>query len=58
MAMTTCVPESIFPKLKQEINAMTERLLELCDGVDQTPERAIQVHLHFFPLSQTTKETS
>jgi len=57
MALTACVPESLFPQIKQELNAMTERLLELCDGADGTPERAVQLHLHFFPLSATPEET-
>lgn len=50
-ALTVCIPESLVPRLKQEINAMAERLLELCDSAADSPERVYQIQLHAFPLS-------
>lgn len=57
MAVTTCIPESAIPALKAELNAMTERILELCDGAKGEPARVFQVHLHAFPLSAPPEET-
>ncbi|MCB9780988.1 MAG: TIGR02147 family protein [Alphaproteobacteria bacterium] len=56
MAVTVCIPESLMPELKAELNAMTERILERCDGADGDPERVYQVHLHAFPLSRSPEE--
>ena len=56
-ALTVCIPESLVPRLKQEINTMAERLLELCDGAAEPPERVYQIQLHTFPLSASVEET-
>lgn len=49
--VTVCVPEALAPRLKQELGAFAERLLELCDGAEGEPERVLQINLNFFPLS-------
>lgn len=56
MAVTVCIPDQHLAALKAELNAMTERLLELCDGAPGAPQRVYQVHLHTFPLSAATTE--
>ncbi len=56
MALTVCIPEALLPELKAELNSMTERLLELCDGAQQPSQRVYQVHLHAFPLSASPTE--
>ena len=56
MAVTVCIPESLVPQLKDELNAMTERLLDLCDGAAGAAERVYQIHLHTFPLSDGIAE--
>jgi len=48
--VTVCVPESMIPQLKQELNAFAERLLEICDSAP-TGERVLQINLNLFPLS-------
>jgi uncharacterized protein (TIGR02147 family) len=49
--VTVCIPSSSVPEIKAEINRFAERLLELCDGAEGTPERVYQLHLLAFPLS-------
>ncbi len=56
IAVTVSIPESIIPKLKSELNDMAARLLDLCDSARGEAEKACQIHLHFFPLSDTHKE--
>ena len=56
MAVTVCIPEALMPRLKDELNAMTERLLDLCDGASGEAERVYQIHLHTFPLSDGRAE--
>ncbi len=53
VGLTVAVPESMLPVLKQELNTLQERLLELCDGTEETPDRVVQVGLQFFPLTTT-----
>jgi len=55
-AMTVAVPESRVPELKRELEAMTQRFLELCDGAEGKRERVLQVQLHFFPVSRGSEE--
>jgi uncharacterized protein (TIGR02147 family) len=51
-AVTVCIPQRLVPRLKREINAIQERLLDLCDGAEGEPEQVYQVHLALFPLSE------
>ena len=52
LGVTVCIPQSLVPKLKGELNAFTERLLELCDGADEPADRVYQMQLTLFPLSE------
>ena len=56
IGVTAGIPESLMPELKAELNAFAERLLELCDGAEQT-ERVVQLELALFPLSGSKEET-
>ena len=56
MALTASISEQIIPQLKSELNAMAARLLDLCDSAKEEPDKAIQVHLHFFPLSDSLNQ--
>jgi len=49
--VTVSIPEEMIPRLKRELNAFQERLLDLCGGVDEPVERVVQINLNFFPLS-------
>lgn len=51
-AVTVCIPRSLIPTLKREIDAFQERLLDLCDGAAEAPEQVYQAHLALFPLSE------
>lgn len=54
--VTVCIPESLMPKVKDEINGFAERLLELCDGAEAPAERVYQFHMMAFPLSDSPKD--
>jgi uncharacterized protein (TIGR02147 family) len=54
--VTVCIPEALVPRIKDEINAFAEKLLELCDGSEDTAERVYQFHLMAFPLSGGKEE--
>ena len=55
--MTVAVPESLLPRLHDELIRFQEHLLNLCDG-DETPrERVYQVALQLFPLSVATEDS-
>jgi len=58
-AVTAAVPESLLPKLKAELDAVQERLLDLCDGALEAAagERVVQLSLAMFPLSEPMKDT-
>jgi uncharacterized protein (TIGR02147 family) len=56
--VTAAIPASLIPELKKEMNHIQERLLEFCNRPNEDDETVIQLNLHFFPLSQTIKETS
>ena len=51
-AVTVCIPRSLVPELKRELDAFQERLLDLCDGADGDREQVYQAHLALFPLSE------
>lgn len=50
-AVTVAVPESLVPRLKKEIAAFQEHLLDVCDGAGAPGERVMQINLQMFPLS-------
>ena len=54
--VTVCIPETLVPRIKDEINTFAERLLELCDGAEGTAERVYQLHLMAFPLSRAAED--
>jgi len=52
VAVTVCIPRELVPRLKRELNAIQERLLDLCNETDADPEQVYQLHLALFPLSE------
>lgn len=54
-ALTVAVPESLLPRLKRELDAFQERLLDLCDGNTDPKQRVYQINLQLLPLSQATE---
>ena len=53
LALTVCIPPHKLAVLKQELNDMGTRLFDLCDTNNDDPKIALQLHLHYFPLSNT-----
>jgi len=51
-ALTVCIPQSLVPLLKEELDRVQERLLDLCDERGDSAERVYQIHLALFPLSE------
>ena len=49
--VTVAIPSSLVPKLKLELDAVQERLLDLCDSTDESRDMVVQIGLHVFPLS-------
>lgn len=50
-ALTVAVSPDLVPRLKREISAFQERLLDLCDGAEAPRELVYQVNLQLVPLS-------
>lgn len=51
LGVTVTVPPTLVPQLKQELDAMQERILELCAGTEEQADQVMQFNLNFFPLS-------
>ncbi|MEQ1571863.1 MAG: TIGR02147 family protein [Myxococcota bacterium] len=56
VGVTVAVPESLVPALKAELDAVQERLLDLCDARASEAERVYQIELCLFPLSRAVEE--
>mgnify|MGYP002632623710 CR=1 FL=1 len=54
VGLTVAVPDSLVPTLKAELNALQERLLDLCDSAPSPADQVVQVGLHFFPLTESS----
>ena len=51
MGLTVCIPQNMLPQLKQELNLMASKLLDMCDAEQDFAELAIQLGLYCFPVS-------
>ena len=58
LGVTVSIPASLLPQLKEELNQMAARLLDLCDGTTEEKDVTIQLGLHCFPLSKSRKENT
>jgi len=58
VGVTVAVPRSMVSKLKRELNAVQERLLDMCDSAEGDIDQVLQINLHFFPLSAPPTEGS
>jgi len=54
VGLTVGIPASLVPELKRELAAISERLLDLCDGSRGPTEVVYQLNLQAFPLSHPT----
>ncbi|HCH63644.1 MAG TPA: hypothetical protein DFR83_12630 [Deltaproteobacteria bacterium] len=51
LSVTVTVPPDLIPVLKRELNALQNRILDLCDSADDRPGRVTQINLQLFPLA-------
>lgn len=58
VAATVAVPDSLVPWLKDELDALQERILDRVERHQDRADQVLQVHLHFFPLSASSSEDS
>ncbi len=49
--VTVSIPVSLIPRLKSELDAVQERLLDLCDSATEDRDVVVQIGLQVFPLS-------
>ena len=56
MGLTVCISQNMLQQLKQELNSMASRLLDMCDSEQDSAEIAVQLGLYCFPVS--VKRTS
>lgn len=52
LGVTVSIPESMLPVLKEELNQMAARLLDMCDGTEEAKNVTVQLGLHVFPLQK------
>ena len=51
--LTLALPEPLIPRLKEELVAFQERILDLCDAHPGPAVRVFQLNLQLFPLSES-----
>lgn len=51
LAATVSIPHTLVDTIKSEMNALQERLLDLCSRFEGKAEEVVQIHLVMFPLS-------
>lgn len=49
--VTVAIPDAMIPRLKKELDAFQERILELCDGASGDRSVVVQCNLQLVPLS-------
>jgi uncharacterized protein (TIGR02147 family) len=56
-SVTVGISEDMVPTLKKELSIFLERLLDMCDSAEESPNRVYQINLQMFPLSKTIKDS-
>lgn len=56
LAVTVAVPPALVPELKLELNALQDRILEICSGTPLPADQIMQFNLNFFPVSTPGEE--
>lgn len=52
-AVTVAIPDTLLPKLKQELDRFQERILDMCDSAEGVRSTVYQLNMQLFPLSAT-----
>ena len=56
LGVTVSISEAMIPILKDELNALQARILDLCDSEPVTADAVYQINLQLFPLSSADAE--
>jgi uncharacterized protein (TIGR02147 family) len=57
VGVTVCIPESLVPTLKQEIDEFASWLLDVCEQESDNAERVYQMNFNIVPLSRGEEES-
>ncbi len=57
IGVTVCIPESLVPTLKQEMDDFAAWLLDLCEEAEGDAERVFQLNLNLVPLSSSSEDS-
>ena len=57
IGVTVPANPQIIERLKSELNQVAARLCDLCDSDEGSKDRALQLNLHFYPLSTPPEDT-
>lgn len=52
LGVTVAIPRALVPRLKAELDAFQERILDLCDAHADQAEQVYQIQFQLFPLSR------
>jgi len=52
LGVTVSIPASMLPEIKEELNQMASRLLDMCDGAEGERDVTMQLGVHVFPLTK------
>ena len=55
LGVTVSANENLLPIIKEELNLFAAKICQLCDANEEKKDRALQLNVHFFPLSKSTK---
>ena len=55
-SVTVAVPQRLLPEIRRELDAVQERLLDLCNASDEDADQVIQLGLYCFPLSTSRQD--
>lgn len=56
VGVTVCIPETLVPRLKRELDEFASWILDLCEQEGDDAERVYQVNFNFVPLSAGKEE--
>jgi hypothetical protein len=56
VGVTVCIPESLVPRLKQELDTAASWVLDLCEQAEDPAERVYQLNFNLVPLSRRLGE--
>ena len=55
LGITVSANENLLPVIKEELNLFAAKICQLCDANEERKDRALQLNVHFYPLSKSKK---